>query len=394
MSGHNQCHASMYNIKGSCGAGGHGGNNMKNKFYFCAMLMAMSMTANAQTEGKSIGSGDGVFVVPKLFTYGDNRYVVTIDGKEVSVYNDDIDLVRSFQINPTEYTVGQETQQRTAVVRVESVLPSEPMTIMEDDGYTEVLWTGTWDQAREWAASRNLNLLEKENFQLWADDESSYFKPEKYGFQYPGWYYQWNANNGTIVEVGVTYRENLTGEWETIEGDSWTYSGGAIEQLDFEDYDDNTHPDQGFYLSQTLFNTDEKFEYLVPLYEPEDYTSSERDADGDGEIDTRTIQHGLRNTGYQIMSEDGTVIQTINSTGYAAKIIKINEKTYLIVEDSDETVFYKIDQQKTNLSRVATMPVSLAKSIFSLDGRKLSSAQRGINIVRNSDGSATKFLEK
>ena len=352
------------------------------------------MTANAQTEGKSIGSGDGVFVVPKLFTYGDNRYVVTIDGKEVSVYNDDIDLVRSFQINPTEYTVGQETQQRTAVVRVESVLPSEPMTIMEDDGYTEVLWTGTWDQAREWAASRNLNLLEKENFQLWADDESSYFKPEKYGFQYPGWYYQWNANNGTIVEVGVTYRENLTGEWETIEGDSWTYSGGAIEQLDFEDYDDNTHPDQGFYLSQTLFNTDEKFEYLVPLYEPEDYTSSERDADGDGEIDTRTIQHGLRNTGYQIMSEDGTVIQTINSTGYAAKIIKINEKTYLIVEDSDETVFYKIDQQKTNLSRVATMPVSLAKSIFSLDGRKLSSAQRGINIVRNSDGSATKFLEK
>lgn len=366
------------------------------KLYACAILMAMSVAVNAQTERKSV-SGN-VFVMPKLFTYGDNSYVVAItDNEEVAVYNDDIELVRSFNVNLTEYTLGQEEQQRKAVVNFESVQVGDNMLVWE----TGEVWTGTWNQAREWAASdvpnKGGDVEEKGNYQFWPNDENSYWLYEKYGKLHPTFYYQWNAEDGTISPVYVTYRESFTGEWETVSSNSW--KGSEMQHFYFEDYDDNTHPDQGFYLSQTLFNADEKFEYVEPIYETEEFISDGYDRDGDGEIDTRTIQHGVHSTGFRIVSEDGTVLQTINSTGTmhwggsGSGIFKINGKIYMVLEDGDETVFFKIDRQTTSITRVAEMPVS-AKSFFSLSGRKLPSAQRGINIVLNSDGSSSKFIKK
>ncbi|MBR1712715.1 MAG: hypothetical protein IJ722_04870 [Alloprevotella sp.] len=361
------------------------------KLYACAILMAMSVAVNAQTEQKSV-SGD-VFVVPKLFTYGDNSYVVAItDDEEVSVYNEDIELVRSFDVNLTEYTTGHERQERKATVNIESMRVAGNIVVWE----TGETWTGTWNQAQELAASNAPNISdveEKDHYQFWPTDEGAYWLYEKYGKLHPTFYYQWNAEDGTISWVFVSYRETFTDDWETVDNISW--KRGEMEYLAFEDYDDNSHPDQNFCLSQTLFNEDEKFEYIEPIYESKESIQEEYDRDGDGEIDTRTIYRGVRHIGFRIMSEDGSVLQTINTTIHRGglDIFKINGKIYMVLEDDDETVFFKIDRQSTNITRLAAMPVP-AKSIFSLSGRKLPSAQRGVNIVRNSDGSSTKFLMK
>ena len=356
--------------------------------------MAMSVAATAQTNRKSI-TGDETFVVPKLFTYGNNAYIVSVtDDEDVSVYNDDLELVRSFELDLEEYSSTYEQQERKAEGRVEATYDNGHILVWE----TGQEWTGTWNQAKEWAVSDIPNkesVEEKDNYQFWPTSEEFYWEYETFGKKYPTLYYQWNVEDGTISLFGVSYMRTFTGEWETV--NVYTNKWSGMQHLYFEDYDNNTHPDQGFYLSQTLFNTDEKFEYVVPIYESIERIQDEYDRDGDGEIDSRQVCHEQQSTGFKVVSEDGTVLQTISGTGSIhwgeGGIIKLNNKVYLVMEDGDETVFYKIDQQSTSVTRVAAMPLS-AQAVYSVDGQSLLTMRQGINIVRKSDGQVGKLLKR
>jgi hypothetical protein len=74
--------------------------------------------------------------------------------------------------------------------------------------------------------------------------------------------------------------------------------------------------------------------------------SHEEDRDGDGNIDVRDTETSAIWTGIQVVSETGTVIQTINfPNGFKSYInskndvdlIKINGKLYLSIEGYDST---------------------------------------------------------
>ena len=64
--------------------------------------------------------------------------------------------------------------------------------------------------------------------------------------------------------------------------------------ISFADWDQNSYPDYSFYFTQTLFNDDEKYEYVTAHY------SSEFDTYGNPKID-----------GFNIVSDDGTILQTV-----------------------------------------------------------------------------------
>ena len=93
--------------------------------------------------------------------------------------------------------------------------------------------------------------------------------------------------------------QSYTGEW--IKKDlSEDYDLGGISavksmrtllvgQLNDEDYH--------VYATQTLFNNDEKWEFLRPIYTEtiDDWSSREEDRDGDGEIDYKRTRYKTRN---------------------------------------------------------------------------------------------------
>ncbi|MDE5999911.1 MAG: hypothetical protein K2H04_07570, partial [Bacteroidaceae bacterium] len=389
-----QRHASSYSLKKPFGCWGGIGDSTMRKLYLCAIIMAMSVTSNAQTSHKTISGG--LSVTPKSLTYDNKACVVSVsDDGEVSVYDDDLELIRSFTLHQEKYPVEHETQERKA--EVEATFHVGENWYLWETGED---WIGTWEQAKDLFADSISNgvLEEKIHSQFWPTKESAYWKMEKYGKQHPRYYYQWNAEDGTISCVSVSYREAAyTGDWETINKEELNYGYGGVDRVSMYDYDNNSYPDEPIVFTQTLFNTDEKFEYIESMYEATEVIY-EYDRDYDGEPDQREIYHGWKSVGFRIMSEDGKVLQTISCDDASSNdrcIYKLNDKLYLVMYnyDAEETVFYKIDQQTTSVNRVKAMPAS-AKLIYSLDGCQQPTMQRGVNIVRDGDGAVRKIMKK
>ena len=153
----------------------------------------------------------------------------------------------------------------------------------------------------------------------------------------------------------------------------------GVRRCIYWDFDGNSFPtdnDSGtFYLTQTLFNDDEKFEYI------------------------RNSSEG----GFEIVSEDGTVLQTCKTVDFdeygSFDIYRMNGKLYLGVpcysdlrddDKGDYKCLYKIDKQTTRIKRVAEIPVPTTR--YSVAGYQLPSTQSGVNIVRQEDGTVKKVL--
>ena len=121
-------------------------------------------------------------------------------------------------------------------------------------------------------------------------------------------------------------------------------SRSAIEPIYFEfsDYDNNRCVEQGFNISQTLFNNDEKYEALVPKY---------------------TQKEVMYPTGLSVVSEDGTELYSIE-LDFALpeysdyfKLMKINGKLYIAVQDVtyDNYVFFEINRETSSIKQVAKL---------------------------------------
>lgn len=123
------------------------------------------------------------------------------------------------------------------------------------------------------------------------------------------------------------------------------------------------------YLTQTLFNNDEKFEYVVGI-----------EADNNSGI-----------SGFKIVSEDGEVLQTVNfgmSSSEEVEIIEIGMNTYFafMMKENNDSWEYYINLYKINKSddptkvSVATAPVRISVS------PRVAERNQDITVVAEGDG--------
>ena len=161
-----------------------------------------------------------------------------------------------------------------------------------------------------------------------------------------------------------------TGEWvETRENHYVDYASINI-------YDVSSNSDASFvvYFSQTLFNNDEKYEYIVFAYgEFEKIYSYEDDRDYDGEIDAIYDIYTARRIGYDVVNQDGNVLCSVRPTipeGYKLedpKLLIIGGKRYIVTNtreydgSGEEYTFYLIDTNSTSLQQVGQ---PLTASVF------------------------------
>lgn len=135
------------------------------------------------------------------------------------------------------------------------------------------------------------------------------------------------------------HTRGYTGDWQVVSEDNGKSYAGIV-SLELNDFDQSCADFRKVYITQTVFNSDDKYEYLMPVLTPET-GSNEEDRDGDGEIDVRDTWTSAVMTGIQVVSETGSVIQTINfpegirSRGSGSSkdmdLIKINGKLYLSI---------------------------------------------------------------
>ncbi len=363
------------------------------KLFFLVSLLAISVSSNAQiSEFKEFTNHFDV--TPKQFAYGGESFILVQSGESentIDVYNDEIEKVRSFQVQYPSRTSGYKTLSRKLEIKDVARDSTQQMNYNNvNDSYVF-----TWEEALDYAAEDDYSS-QQSGYILWPNSKSSYFFHYEFGLLYPASYYRWIPESGYLYSYDITY-EVSTGEWETTSDTKSVYN--EYFDLWLNDYDGNSYIENDFIFTQTLFNTDEKYEYLVPIFgEIQEEVCYEEDRNLDGEVDRREYRYDTPIQGFKVVSEDGTVLQSIetemSSSAYFA-ILKINGKVYLScgAKDGHDDTIYRIDPFSTSIKKVNNVPVSVVAR-YSVDGRRQAHPRRGINILRYSDGTAAKVVEK
>ena len=205
-----------------------------------------------------------------------------------------------------------------------------------------------------------------------------YYQYETLGYTYPSNYWRWDSKNNYLYEVHLYYNASYTGDWELIEERISDYNDETFHWHYYYDYDNYGGNHTYIYLTQTLFNADDKYEYIRRNYEESTYTYNEIDQDDDGEIDYKVISYGYQMKSFSIVQEDGTVLQTIPGTS-TPDLMQINGKRYLVVENEEENAnggyvytytYYLIDSKSNQIKRMdVEMSMSVRPSVTDRNGQ-------------------------
>ena len=193
-----------------------------------------------------------------------------------------------------------------------------------------------------------------------------------------------NLYPNTVSPVSGIQQELVNGQWKDI---SSGYNSPSYEFTGtyFDDYDESCSRND-CHFTQTLFNNDEKFEYIVPYVDMSvEVVVSEQDYNNDGTPDHRTINRGAIKL--NIINEDGTVIASIDSDSpHQVAFKKMGGKIYAVTQTYDDTTntttynFYAIDKDASSVNIVKRIQTANNR-IFTLDGREHSAFQHGLNII-------------
>lgn len=391
---------------------------MKTTSTILCLLFSVALTAqvtNLPTVLQVNDEGENAFsVVPKQLSYdGSNRVYIRTADDQIAIYDNDFTPVKSITITPTRSEEIHITKEREVTVTVthgelisSNVVLSDYNTLLielrffnEITGYTytynvPTLWTE--DSVKTYLETQE-NLIitsitshpdggilftyDMDAYQADGSDAGNYFMVDTYGKQYPEsgilWqngylysYYPEYSDESIYAEDKVTFEY---GEWVGVDTTHWV----SVQDygIGFVDYDANQIISEifsngdGVCLSQTLFNQDEKYEYLSFSYE----LSEEYEYDG-GPIappydhyesctytEPKTFYQYSLYKSFNIMSEDGTILQTVTfPNGFemmeyvAAQIIQLSGEFYILCQgemnDNETLLIYKINRSSVGAS--------------------------------------------
>ena len=388
---------------------------MKTTSTILCLLFSVALTAqvtNLPTVLQVNDEDENAFnVVPKQLSYdGSNRVYIRTADDQVAIYGNDFTPVKSFNITPTYNEDIYINKERTVTV---TVTPGELISsnvvvydyntsLIELRFYNEITgYTYTYNVPTLWTEdSVKMYLETQENliitsitshpdggilftydmdaYQADGSDAGNYFMVDTYGKQYPEsgilWqngylysYYPSYSDESVYAEGEVTFEY---GEW--VETGTQKYEYAQDERIGFLDYDSQSTGDSdeygdGLCLSQTLFNTDDKYEYLSFPHElSEEYddfhsTPDYNNCPSGTYTEYKTIrQHSLYKS-FNIMSEDGTILQTVTfPNGFemidyvTAQIIQLSDERYILcqgkINDNASLLIYKLNRSSVGAS--------------------------------------------
>lgn len=371
-----------------------------NKAILIASLLLWAEISFAQiiTMGRlNLGYPDhSAMSIPKEFTYGNTPYLTMYDNTDehnLLIYNDNLEHIKTINIRKEHAFNFQLTYQ-------DEEREIQDVTLLQENEQNLGIGFELWLQ-RE----KNLNpefeetllTITKEtngdSLILFNITESSpqslkqlYFNYNYFKAKYPKRY--WRCKNGNMYLYQAQYNITYT---------DWHITGTRIEDMQ-ENLRRlllcNINLNYGvgrtnyyFEASQTLFNSDEQFEYIIPKY-----TLSEKGANigynvitsepSYSEDETVVLQRSsvvsekskLALVGFQVVSENGDIISDITfdngfeagASPYYVFILTIGNNTYLAFDGIENntacTLFYKIDRISTSVKKVKSAPAQMIVS--------------------------------
>lgn len=345
------------------------------------------------------GENNTSMVVPKEYAYN-NKPLLTFTERanpsHIMVYDENIELIKSFDIDNEKvftYSLTYQKESRDVTNVSEVDLNKQDLNksftewLNQEKLYEKLYDSSLYDSSIEQA----LIITKQENgdsiisvdysklSNSYTSNSNMYFGYNYFGLKYPMLY--WIASKGAIAQCRTSYTITYS-EWKpTGETEQENYSERLrhipLYNLNL-DNGAGTNVTNGTYfeISQTLFNQDDDFEYIIPkldLVKSDDsstltsyYTTVDNIETTRSTLISEKSQLGM--VGFQVVSSSGNVVKDITfDNGFYATyesytryaLITIGGNRYLTFTNGNETVFYKVDTQSTDIKKVKTAKGSM-----------------------------------
>ena len=376
------------------------------KTLLVSAFSAIAMVSGAQTEVAS-AVGDFDFIT-KNFTVGQKTIPYSLvkdeqNGKyEITFYNTVFNKERTIQV-PLKEVKYYPTKTYTAS------LPVNKLTMKEssDNGglFTPDKPLETLDDFAKYIKE---NIYYGPDFVPFADaqgnwyfvDDNDYYSNEFDGrskiFKYFG-YYDKKSNQ---VYVRFVARVDFEVDDSNIEWNEGSAQGEVftpiLKKISLKDNDVNCAESFDSYVTQNLFNQDEKFEFVTQSYREvaSDGNSGIQNSESPYQINGLSgnspvaISISRENKAYEsyisVIGEDGEEIVNLPDGSYDLHFIKLDGKLYMTVntakDGQEQTIIYSVDNVNTSITELArTTPVK-ARKLFNSLGMQVGKNAKGLVI--------------
>lgn len=388
----------------------------------------MALAASAQVSEVTKMKGDGFGFIPKsLTTTGVITPYSTIGVEyhgndnqtaEFTVYDASFNVAKTFSYEPKVFKVKRVPMKALADFKTKEVLDKgsekesfRPVFGVYDYEKGFLVPVTTMDEFKAAIAK----MLSGETVDFFTDDSGNFaFRLLSDKLYIDGWgddgvrvresFYYYNSSDNRLYRVENLLKlvevdtSNLAWKEDDSRKSDEIKITESIYQTEVYDYDVNCNESSDVYLSQNVFNNDDKYEYLVQSYRevstPTDPTGSYQP----GLISINGIENGkivltkdVQDMYYEsylvVKDEDGKDLFTVPTSGYKndLTIYRANGKTFISNYESQgnglgQYVIYLLDKTDTGITELArTQAVKSAKT-FNMAGMLVGKNAKGLVI--------------
>ena len=392
-------------------------------------LAVMALAASAQVSEVTKVKGDGFDFIPKsLTTTGVITPYSTIGVENHSndnqtavftVYDASFNVAKTFSYEPKVFTAKHMVKKAWADYKTKKIIN----TGYENEYYRSV--DGVYDYEKgflipittmdEFKAAV-AKMIGEEKVDFFTDDNGNFAfrlasdrlnvgKSGKDDFRVEEDFSYYNSSDNKLHKVKALLKsiEFDTSNLDWKDGDSSaSYEitvGERIFQTEVYDYDVNCNESSDVYLSQNVFNNDDKYEYLVQSYRevstPTDPTGSYQPGligisgiENGKAVLTTEVQDKYYESYLAVKNEDGKELFTVPNSRYYKDVFTIyraNGKTYISNYESQgiglgQYVIYQLDKTDTGITELARTQVVKSAKTFNMAGMLVGKNAKGLVI--------------
>ena len=389
----------------------------------------MALAASAQVSEVTKMKGDGFGFIPKSLTttgiitpystIGVENHSNDNQTAEFTVYDASFNVAKTFSYEPKVFTAKHMVKKAWADYKTKKIIN----TGYENEYYRSV--DGVYDYEKgflipittmdEFKAAV-AKMIGEEKVDFFTDDNGNFAfrlasdrlnvgKSGKDDFRVEEDFSYYNSSDNKLHKVKALLKsiEFDTSNLDWKDGDSSaSYEitvGERIFQTEVYDYDVNCNESSDVYLSQNVFNNDDKYEYLVQSYRevstPTDPTGSYQPGligisgiENGKAVLTTEVQDKYYESYLAVKNEDGKELFTVPNSRYYKDVFTIyraNGKTYISNYESQgiglgQYVIYQLDKTDTGITELARTQVVKSAKTFNMAGMLVGKNAKGIVI--------------
>lgn len=384
----------------------------------------MALAASAQISEVTKVKGDGFDFIPKgltttgvitpYSTIGVEYYGGSNQISEFTVYDASFNVEKTFKYDPRVFKSNLVPMRALADFKTKKVIK---------EGYEEAYWghrvDGVYGYDGFETPITTMDEFKAAVTKLIGDVGQVYFTDYKGNFAYhaaKGWQDASGSYDSICVSERYSYYNpsdnklyNVDGLTRLVEVDmsklAWKVDDSRegsevtqkerIMQTEVYDFDANCNEDSYGYLTQNVFNNDDKYEFLVECYrqvsQPEASANSLmiNGIENGKLVLCQDVPDKYYESYIAVKNEDGKELFTIPNCNYGKdlSIYRMNGKTY--IENSEylgngetQYVIYLLDNTGTGITELARTNVVKSAKTFNMAGMKVGKNAKGIVILQ------------